>query len=387
MLARESKPLSSGRTARLRRAFAHLHPRPVSATALSACVVLTAFAVLAMRAIEAADDLGAVPFSLVVLLALVATALSGLVAGVAATILASVGVIYFVVPPYESFSISDESQWFRVAIECSIAVIVALLYHALAQQAQRSREFAARLEQANQAKDDFIGNVSHDLRTPLTVMLGNAAIINREQERLEPAERTEAVQEIIRSGERLQRMIENLLALARPESVRVPDEPVIVRHVVRALIDACLRQHPGRQINLSVPPEPRPVVCAWEAMEEVVANLISNADKYSPTDSPVDVSISHEPTALVISVADRGLGFGNGDVAALFEPFARSEAARAAAPGLGIGLTIAQRLVEAHGGCISARNRVGGGAEVIVSLPARVVEPDPAETVAEGQDL
>src|SRR3974377_2442005 len=137
--------------------------------------------------------------------------------------------------------------------------------------------------------------------------------------------------------------------------------------MVRGLMDGYRRRHPERQVSLVVPTETTPVVGAWEAMEEVVDNLISNADKYSAVDRPIEVSIRVESAAVVISVADRGLGFGNADMAELFKPFVRSDAARAAAPGLGVGLTIAERLCEAHGGRIWAKIREGGGAEVTVS--------------------
>jgi K+-sensing histidine kinase KdpD len=380
--AREPQPAGGGyvrrlsvslRSAGLRVRVAALLPRIVCALALAALTVFS------MRLIESLDDYSAVPFSLIVLLALVTTALCGFRASVVATILGGLGTILYVVPPHGSFAISDQSQWFKATASCLIAVIVGALYEQLARQSRRSRELALRLQDANQAKDEFIGHVSHDLRTPLTVMLGNANILLRERDRLDAVSQAETLEDIVASGERLQRMVENLLALARPGAAAEPSEPIIVRHVVKALVDGYRRQHPDRQINLRCLAEPTPVICAWEAVEEVVDNLISNADKYSGPDQPIDIGLRIASGALEISVADRGLGFGGSDVSALFQPFVRSQEARAIAPGLGIGLTLARRLVEAHGGRIWAENREGGGAVVSFSLPVQVVEPEPVD--------
>lgn len=344
---------------------------------------LTALTVYAMRWIEVQDDLAAVPFSLVVLLALLTTAFSGLRLAVAATILACAGAVYVVFPPYRSFAIADQSQWFRLVASGVIALIVALLYELLERQSARSRELAGRLADANAAKDQFIGHVSHDLRTPLTVIIGNASILLRASAQLDETSRHETLTDIVASGERLQRMIDNLLALARAEAqLDTAEEPVIVHQVVANLFDAYRRRHPERQINLEVSREATPIVCAWASAEEVIDNLLSNAEKYSPPDRPIDVSVQVEPHALVISVADRGPGFGGVNVARLFEPFVRSDSARAAAPGLGIGLSVAQRLVQAHGGRIWARDRDGGGAEVTFSLPAYVVAGEDEDAVS-----
>ncbi len=337
-------------------------------------VGLTAVTVYAMRRIEDADDLTAVPFATITLLALASTALCGVYLGIAATILACAGATYFVIPPYGSFSVTDQSQWFRLLMSAVVSLIVAVLYEQRRRQSRSARELSRQLAEANRTKDEFIGQVSHELRTPLTIIVGNASILLREHDQLDKAARQETLTDIVASGERLQHMIQNLLALARAEAnVEEPDEPIMVHHAVRDLIDSHRRRQPERQINLLVSGELTPVICPRESLEQVVENLLTNAEKYSPADKPIDVRVQIGPDALVISIADRGPGFGRANVTELFEPFVRSDSARLAAPGLGIGLSVAHRLVQAHGGRIWAQNREGGGAEVTFSLPALVV--------------
>jgi signal transduction histidine kinase len=101
----------------------------------------------------------------------------------------------------------------------------------------------------------------------------------------------------------------------------------------------------------------------------LIENLLSNADKYSPPDQPIEVVVSADEHAVSVVVADRGIGFGDAPLEALFEPFYRSQDARLAANGLGIGLALSQRIVAALGGRIWARPREGGGAEIGFALP------------------
>ena len=391
--AQQPRQVRDGRFIRVFRGFVRAGPATeegatrlwVALARFGWAIGLTAVTLYAMRRIEDADDLTAVPLALITLLALFTTILAGPRLGIAATIAGCVGTVYFVLPPYRSFSVADQSQWFRLLTSGVIAIIVALLYEMLRRESRRSHELSRRLADANRAKDDFIGQVSHELRTPLTIMVGNAAILLREQDQLDEVSRRETLTDILVSGERLQHMIENLLKLARAEAkVEEPDEPIMVDHLVREAIDRHRRRTPERQINLLVSQEIVPLICPRESLEEVIENLLSNAEKYSPITEPIDVRVQIGRDALVISIADRGPGFGRVNVAKLFEPFVRSDSTRLTAPGLGIGLSIAQRLVQAHGGRIWAQNREGGGAEVTFSLPTHVIASEADAVDAHG---
>jgi two-component system sensor histidine kinase KdpD len=136
------------------------------------------------------------------------------------------------------------------------------------------------------------------------------------------------------------------------------------------------RQHyAARQFEFIEADDPRPVVLSQACLEQVLENLISNAEKYSPAHAPITVAVSRPPGEVQVRVLDGGGGIGEESEAhRLFTPFYRSPEARERAEGLGIGLAVCKRLVEAHGGRMWARNRAEGGSEFGFAFPA--VEDD-----------
>jgi signal transduction histidine kinase len=121
--------------------------------------------------------------------------------------------------------------------------------------------------------------------------------------------------------------------------------------------------------------DPRPVVFSEACLEQVMENLISNAEKYSPASEPIIVEIERDPHELRVRVLDRGPGIKAGDAAKLFDPFYRADATRTRAAGLGIGLAVCKRLIESQDGRIWALGRPERGAEFGFALPI-IDEPD-----------
>jgi two-component system sensor histidine kinase KdpD len=238
---------------------------------------------------------------------------------------------------------------------------------------------AAELRVANAAKDEFLGLVSHELKTPLTTVRGNAEILLRAFERLDADSRTGALTDILGESERLQRIIENLLLLARTERRDPSDiEPVLVRQAVRKVVERHRRRHPERRFDLVELVEPTPVLCSEACIEQVIDNFLSNAEKYSPLGAAVTVAMRRDGDEFSVDVIDAGDGIDPGDNERLFEPFYRGERSRGRAEGLGIGLAVCKRLVEAYGGRIWARERDGGGAVFGFSFPV-LDDPGAAE--------
>ncbi|MDP8905353.1 MAG: ATP-binding protein [Chloroflexota bacterium] len=228
---------------------------------------------------------------------------------------------------------------------------------------------------SNAVKDDFLGLVSHELRTPVTTIFGNARLLRDRGERLGDAERQSMITDLAGESERLLGIIENLLTLTRVEAgVQVDLEPQVLSHVVRKSIESYRGRHPSRAIGLSVEPHYIIVEADRAHLEIILENLLSNADKYSPRELPVEVVVRSAGEEAHVIVRDRGIGLEESDAEQLFTPFYRSETARARATGIGIGLTVCRRLVQLHGGRMWARRRVGGGSEFGVALP---LAPDP----------
>lgn len=234
-----------------------------------------------------------------------------------------------------------------------------------------AQERESEMVRANDAKDEFLGMMSHELRTPITVIHGGARVLRGRGEQLGQETRVALLSDIERESERLARMLENLLAMARVEFDQAPSlEPMLVQHVVERIIANYRQGAAGRQILFD--PEPHlPVVAAEPAyLEHVVRNLVSNAEKYSPPGTSVEVRLEREGEhAVALRVRDRGFGIGAEEAERIFERFYRSNRTAKLAGGAGMGLAVCKRLVEAMSGQIWARPREGGGLEVGFSLP------------------
>ncbi len=235
----------------------------------------------------------------------------------------------------------------------------------------------AELRKALAAKDEFLGLLSHELKTPITTIAGNAEIVRRANGRLTPEDRDGALLDIEQSAERLHRMVDNLLAFARVGADQLIErEPHLARRIVDALVAEHRRDYPHRRIEVTVTAPITPVLLHRDYFEQVMRNLLGNAEKYSPPPEPIEVRIEREGAELVVSVLDRGPGIAEGEEEQIFEPFFRSKTTARRAKGVGIGLAVCRRLIEAQGGTITVSRRGDGerGARFTLRLPAE--DPD-----------
>ncbi len=242
---------------------------------------------------------------------------------------------------------------------------------------QELRDNAKYLQQANAVKDEFLGLVSHELRTPITTVLGNAKVLQARGDRLDAEMRASALGDIVREGERLNRIIENLLIVARFDRGQRPDLDAfeLRRACTRAIAEFTGRS--TRKIDLIAPAD------VWTEGEEgytqqVLENLLSNADKYSPAGGIVTVSIRSDGTEAIVSVADTGPGVPKSEQEAIFTAFYRASGTARRAPGIGVGLAVCQRLVEAQGGRIWVESGANGGAVFSFALPLAASDVDEA---------
>ncbi|MEO8539987.1 MAG: ATP-binding protein [bacterium] len=229
---------------------------------------------------------------------------------------------------------------------------------------------------ANDAKDEFLGMMSHELRTPITVIRGGARVLKARNATLDTDTRQGLLDDIEREAERLSRMLENLLALARAELDReVILEPVLLQRLLPRLLEG-QGSNAGRAVNFSSDGELPAVAAEPGYIEHIIRNLVGNAMKYSPPDAPIDVVVSGCSDGATIRVLDRGFGIANDEASRIFERFYRSDRTSRLAGGAGLGLAVCKRLVEAMSGEIWANPREGGGLEVGLRLPAYEEEID-----------
>ena len=237
--------------------------------------------------------------------------------------------------------------------------------------------------EADALRDRFIGVLSHELRTPVTSIFGGTQVLLTKGDRLDPATRNELLVDVAGESDRLQRIIENLLILARVE--RGADvlevSPVLLHRILPTVVERERNQAGATTIVADIPSSLPLVAADEESLSLVVRNLISNAGKYAGPGATVEVTVTVDgPSSVSVRVLDDGPGMDPDEAASLFDLYYRSEATRSA-PGSGIGLFVCRELVTAMGGSIWARPRPEGGAEFGFTLPIWADEPvhEPAE--------
>jgi PAS domain S-box-containing protein len=230
----------------------------------------------------------------------------------------------------------------------------------------------AAIRQSAEIKDQFLTLVSHELRTPISIIVGNGHLLSRRFKTLSECDIEQALADITIEGERLQRIIENVLMLTRVESgTTMVLEHVQVERLVAQVVKTFQRRRPERPVEFEAAKHLPPGVGEPGLVTSVLENLIGNADKYSSPGTPITVNVSlGERGDLEVHVLDRGIGFAPGDAGNLFTPFFRSAAAKERASGMGLGLAVCRRAVEEQGGRIGATAREGGGADFWFTLRA-----------------
>ena len=240
-----------------------------------------------------------------------------------------------------------------------------------------------------EVRDTFLGILSHELRTPVTSIYGGTQLLlNRPN--LSSDAGHEILSDVAAEAERLNRMIENLLVLARVErgaDLTTP-QPILLRRVVPGLVDLERSLWPGVDFRFEVV-DTTPVVVAADAdsLAQIVRNLLSNAAKYAGGAGPIEVGVVATGADVALVVRDHGPGISDVEAERLFELYYRADATARKAPGAGIGLFVSRKLAEAMGGRLTAQPCPDGGAEFRLTLPAYAEAADRAwDADAESAD-
>jgi PAS domain S-box-containing protein len=223
----------------------------------------------------------------------------------------------------------------------------------------------------DQLKDDFIGLVSHELRSPMTVITGAINTVLTEAERLSPEETHQLLKDAAAESETLSNLLSNLLELSRVQAQRLVlhSEAIDVKKIVQEAVDKIKRQSATHKFVINLPRRLPPVEADPLRLERILYNLLENAVKYSPPGGEVRVSAKPEGEQLVIGVSDEGIGISPADQEKLFSPFQRLEKRPSGVRGVGLGLMVCRRLVEAHGGNIWVESEPGHGSTFFFTMP------------------
>nr|MDD6335563.1 HAMP domain-containing sensor histidine kinase [bacterium] len=230
---------------------------------------------------------------------------------------------------------------------------------------------AEDLAKLDRARSSFVAAVSHELRSPLTSIRGFVQAVRDGV--VTDEEKDEYLDIVLSESQRLGRLIESLLDLARIESGAFPLEKadITAGAVFKPVVDALGVRAQEKQVSLVVDPQGMEIalVADSERMQQVVYNLVDNAIRYSPEGGTITLAAHREHEGVILSVSDEGPGISADMQGQMFNDFATDNTARTPGSGMGLGLSIARRIVLQHGGTIRAANRAQGGCEVTVFLP------------------
>jgi signal transduction histidine kinase len=234
--------------------------------------------------------------------------------------------------------------------------------------ARAFNQMATELAETDRVRRDLVANVSHELRTPITAL--QAVLENLVDGVTEPDRETFGI--MLAQVERLGRLVRQLLDLSRLESGAVPLERTEFR--VEPMLNHAVREQqlhaPEIAVSVSVDSPDLTADGDPERVHQVVANLLENAVRHTPRGGRVEVRAERSPTGVTIAVLDEGPGIAAEDEARIFERFYRADPARASSDGgAGLGLAIAQWIVDLHGGDIHPEARQPHGCRMVVTLP------------------
>jgi two-component system sensor histidine kinase KdpD len=386
-----------------RRNLLGLSGRPPSAwLGLAATVVVVAIAtgiVYPLKEVAPAGSLAVIYIPGVLLI----STIWGLRLGIATAVLSALAFNFFHLPPLRRFGINanhDVAALFVFVIVAVASGTLAELARARAAESERRREEADRalqeaaelaverdrmreeaieaeaLRRSDELKTSLLRSVSHDLRTPLTAIIAAGAALDSPS--VTAAERRELSEAVVEGGQRLSRLVENLLDVSRLEDGRAEPhrEPVELGELLEAARDSIGVK--GERVRLALDDDLPPLRADPTQLERAFANLLENAVVHGGGEQVLVRSRLVGPR-LVVRVVDRGPGIPEGDRERIFEPFYRAPAA-AKGGGSGLGLAIARGFVEANGGEVEVESLPGQGSSFVVSFAA----PPPAAAPADA---
>jgi K+-sensing histidine kinase KdpD len=291
----------------------------------------------------------------------------GRVAGVWAALLCVGCLDFFFVEPKLSFAVSDTQYVFTLVLLLAAALVTSELAARLRSEERVAQNTLLRME-GERLRNAVLAAVSHDLKTPLTAIRGLAEMLERSND-LAKSEGTDLARSIRLQAEELQRLVTNLLDLARMQSegVRLNKQWHPLAEIVGTSLARSAALLAQRQIRTDLPADLPLLEVDGILFERVLVNLLENAGKYTPPDATVSIRATPIGDSIQVLIEDDGPGLPTPDLESLFAPFTRGQKESSIA-GVGLGLTLCRSIVTAHGGTIRAR-QVPHGASFEIRVP------------------
>ena len=253
------------------------------------------------------------------------------------------------------------------------------------------REQVQRLREVDRLKSEFLGIISHQLKTPVTSLKAAIGLLQATEPLPSSPARSRLLSTVERSVSTLEHLVNELLEFAKVRSGQITLEraPAALQEVVREAVDILTPsiEAKGQRLVVDMPREPVVAMVDGRRLVQVVVNLLSNAHKYSPPDTEIALRLWKGDGEAVVAVTDSCGGIPEEEQRHLFEPYYRPrDASPDAAAGTGLGLSIAKGLVEAHGGRISFTNHPGRGCTMAFAVPLAGEAPARVDSHPEGEE-
>ncbi len=302
---------------------------------------------------------------------------------IATSVLCTAAFDFFFVPPHGTFTVDDPQYLLTFVMMLAVGLIVSHLTMSVRLQAKAQAHLALEAE-TERIRNALLSSISHDLRTPLSVIAGASSSLAERGERLSDGERRALAQSVFQQSREMSDLVDKVLQMTRLESGSI----VLARDwgSIGEIAGAVLRRLAHRVSDHMVMvdfPNDLPLVRVDAALiEQVLGNLLDNAARHTPPKTLVRLRAEKSGGELVVSVEDFGPGLAEGETDKLFTKFHRGAAERAG--GVGLGLAICRAIVGLHQGRIWAEQLPGGGTAFRFTLPLEPEPRVPAESAAPG---
>jgi len=310
---------------------------------------------------------------------LVARYTAGYVFGMIFAFLSVIFVNIFFTYPYSQLDFTIEGYGLTFIAMLTISIITSAMTTNMKHQARILVKQEKELMEAQKEKmrANLLRAVSHDIRTPLTGIIGNSESYLEMDETLSNEEKRQIISNIENDANWLLNMVENLLSVTRidNETAKVAKTLEDIEDVISSSIIRFKKRFPGAEVKLALPENPIFLMMDPMLIEQVIINILQNAHIHSKTTVPLELTVNETAGFVKISIKDYGIGIDNNRLATIFdgESSYKSSGEADGHKGMGIGLSICKTIVTAHGGKIEAQNH-GHGTTFIVTLPKETEE-------------
>ena len=351
-------------------------------------IAIVATAVVAFVRLMISDKVGNfAPIVTFTIAIVIAAWYGGLRPGLLATVLCTLAADYLYTPRQHSFYVSNPSGAVALGVLCFAGVLISLLCESLHRTRRRleaeqenlrqsielQRQMRDALAESDRRKDEFLATLAHELRNPLAPVRNAIHILRA---KLPPAPELHWARDVIdRQVTQMTRLIDDLMDVSRINrgTFELRREHVALDDVIRSAVETSrpLIDASGHELAVHLPPEPVYLEADTIRLAQVFANLLNNAAKYTAPGGRIAVSVERDLRMIAITVRDSGIGIPAGMLTQVFEPFTQLDRSlERSRGGLGIGLALARRLVDMHGGTIEAHSPGPGlGSHFVVRLP------------------